>query len=81
MPFALFLFLFFHFASLLSSGNLDKHQDLTKMAVGTLVEPIADPRLPSVATTEKGEVVGEITERAWGLRARVDPTVTFEEYQ
>lgn len=54
------------------------------MAVGTLVEPIADPLPPGYAepgTTEKNDVVGEISERVWGLRARVDPTVTFEEYQ
>lgn len=64
--------------------DLGKHQDFNKMAVGTLVEPIADPRLPSYAdagTIEKSDNVGEITEREWGLRARVDPTVTFEEYQ
>lgn len=54
------------------------------MAIGTLVEPIADPRLPAYAeagANEKHDTVGEITERVWGLGARVDPTVTFEEYQ
>lgn len=52
------------------------------MAIGTVVEPIADPRLPSYVDAAAGEnSVGEITERVWGLSARVDPTVTFEEYQ
>lgn len=47
------------------------------MAVGTLVEPVADPRL-SVSVEKPTNAVQE---RVWGLTARVDPTVTFEEYQ
>jgi hypothetical protein len=47
------------------------------MAVGTLVEPVADPRL-SVSVEKPAN---QIQERVWGLTARVDPTVTFEEYQ
>jgi hypothetical protein len=37
------------------------------------IEPVAIP-----AEYDLGE--GEIAERPWGLSARVDPTVTFEEY-
>lgn len=48
------------------------------MALGTLVEPVSDPRVPS--PTEK-LIEGEIQERLWGLAARIDPTVTFEEYR
>ncbi|ROW11629.1 hypothetical protein VMCG_01359 [Cytospora schulzeri] len=47
------------------------------MAVGTLIEPVADPRLSF--SVEKP--TNQIQERVWGLTARVDPTVTFEEYQ
>lgn len=42
------------------------------------IEPIADPRANPV--TEIEEDMPQIMERTWGLEARVDPTVTFEEY-
>lgn len=49
------------------------------MALGTLVEPVTDPRVPSgVVKKQSGD---QIQERVWGLAARVDPTVTFEEYR
>lgn len=49
------------------------------MAVGTILEPAADPRASlNVELAHKGPVAGE---RVFGLKARVDPTVTFEEYQ
>lgn len=45
------------------------------MATSAAIEPISDPR---------GHVLDPqadaIRERTWGLTARVDPTVTFEEY-
>ena len=47
------------------------------MAVGTLVEPVADPR----ASISVEKPTNEIQERVWGLTARCDPSVTFEEYQ
>ncbi len=49
-------------------------------AAGSMaVEPIADPRLHHDAEDEMQQKP-EIMERTWGLEARVDPTVTFEEF-
>lgn len=49
------------------------------MAVGTLIEPVADPRASlNVEMPHKPPVEGQ---RVFGLAARVDPSVTFEEYQ
>ncbi|KAJ5820512.1 hypothetical protein N7474_006103 [Penicillium riverlandense] len=42
------------------------------------IEPIADPRANPETNDEVVE--GKIMERNWGLEARVDSTVTFEEY-
>ncbi|KAJ5097410.1 transmembrane amino acid transporter [Penicillium angulare] len=43
------------------------------------IEPIADPR--SNPITDDNIVEGKIMERQWGLEARVDSSVTFEEYE
>lgn len=45
------------------------------------IEPVADPRLHGGVAPD-GEELHEpkIMERTWGMKARVDPTVTFEEY-
>lgn len=40
------------------------------------IEPIAEPNLQN----SEAEVKPEIAERVWGLEARVDESVTFEEY-
>jgi hypothetical protein len=45
------------------------------MATTAYIEPIADPR-PHVADPE----ANEIYQRNWGLTARCDPSVSFEEY-
>jgi hypothetical protein len=45
------------------------------MATSAGIEPISDPR-GHVLDTQ----ADKIRERNWGLTARVDPTVTFEEY-
>lgn len=42
------------------------------------IEPISDPR--ANPETEDAIVEGKIMERNWGLDARVDSTVTFEEF-
>jgi len=42
------------------------------------IEPIADPR--ANPETDDKVVEGKIMERTWGLEARVDSTVTFEEF-
>lgn len=43
------------------------------------IEPIADPR----ANPETNDIIveGKIMEREWGINARVDGSVSFEEYQ
>lgn len=43
------------------------------------IEPIADPRANPL--TENELTKPEIMERTWGLEARVDDTVSFEEYE
>ena len=45
------------------------------MATTAGIEPISDPRARSLDLQ-----ADKIRERNWGLTARVDPTVTFEEY-
>jgi hypothetical protein len=45
------------------------------MATSNFIEPIADPRATSIDPQAE-----EVRERIYGLRARVDPSVTFEEY-
>jgi hypothetical protein len=47
------------------------------MATTAGIEPIADPRASFEADVDNKD---DIFQRTWGLRARVDPTVTFEEY-
>jgi hypothetical protein len=47
------------------------------MATTVSIEPIADPRASFQADPNKDDIYQRST---WGLRARVDPTVTFEEY-
>jgi hypothetical protein len=46
------------------------------MAATAGIEPLADPREAQIAEAEKPDVY----ERTWGLQARVDGSVTFEEY-
>jgi hypothetical protein len=46
------------------------------MATTGGIRPIADPRGPDPA----GEGIDDVYQRTWGLTARVDSTVTFEEY-
>ena len=47
------------------------------MATTAGIEPIADPRASFQDDVDNKD---DIFQRTWGLRARVDPTVTFEEY-
>jgi hypothetical protein len=47
------------------------------MATTAGIEPIADPRASFQADIDNEK---DIFQRTWGLKARVDPTVTFEEY-
>ena len=44
------------------------------MSTAAGIQPIADPRGPDPVQ------VDEVYQRTWGLTARVDPSVTFEEY-
>lgn len=48
------------------------------MATNAGLRPIADARDADMVLDETTE---GIYERTWGLRSRVDPSVTFEEYQ
>lgn len=44
------------------------------------IEPIADPRINPVTEVGAEEDDAKIMQRTWGLDARVDSSVTFEEY-
>lgn len=46
------------------------------MSAAVGIEPLADPRETQIAEAEKPDIY----QRTWGLQARVDGTVTFEEY-
>jgi hypothetical protein len=46
------------------------------MSASVGIEPLADPREVQIADAEKPDIY----QRTWGLQARVDGTVTFEEY-
>jgi hypothetical protein len=46
------------------------------MATSAQIEPLADPREVQITDAEKPDIY----QRTWGLQARVDGTVTFEEY-
>lgn len=51
------------------------------MATGTFAQPIADPRVSFQVDGPALSPETSIKQRVWGLKARVDPSVTFEEYQ
>lgn len=46
------------------------------MSASVGIEPLADPRETAIAEAEKPDIY----QRTWGLQARVDGSVTFEEY-
>jgi hypothetical protein len=46
------------------------------MSAAVGIEPLADPRETQIAQAEKPDIY----QRTWGLQARVDGTVSFEEY-